>query len=147
MLILAANHLINDTPEFHKAISQAEILAEQAKLVTFGIVPDAAQTGYGYIKRGEKVPKSVAGYDVDRFEEKPDLVTAQEYVDSGEYYWNSGMFMFKASRYLQELEKYAPDMLDICKRSIASESMDLEFVRVDAEIFLSNVQMILLITR
>ena len=135
LLILAADHLINDAPAFHKAITQAETLAKQGKLVTFGIVPDSAHTGYGYIKRGDKVSSVSVGFDVAEFVEKPDLATAQQYVDSGEFYWNSGMFMFKASRYLQELEKYAPDMLAICKKAIASESTDLEFVRVDANVF------------
>ncbi|MEP1449218.1 MAG: mannose-1-phosphate guanylyltransferase/mannose-6-phosphate isomerase [Paraglaciecola sp.] len=135
LLILAADHLINDAPEFHKAISHAEVLAHQGKLVTFGIVPDSAHTGYGYIKRGEQIASVDVGFDVASFVEKPDLATAQQYVDSGKYYWNSGMFMFKASRYLQELEKYAPEMLDICKKAIASESTDLEFVRVDADVF------------
>ncbi|GAC31916.1 mannose-1-phosphate guanylyltransferase/mannose-6-phosphate isomerase [Paraglaciecola polaris] len=135
LLVLAADHLINDTAAFHKAIAQAEILAEQGKLVTFGIVPDSAHIGYGYIRSGDKVANTEVGFDVAEFVEKPDLATAQQYVDSGNYFWNSGMFLFKASRYLQELEKYAPDMLDICKRAIATETPDLEFVRVDAEIF------------
>jgi mannose-1-phosphate guanylyltransferase len=137
LLILAADHLINDAPEFHKAITQAEKLANQGKLVTFGIVPDSAHTGYGYIKRGNQVENGDVGFDVASFVEKPDLATAQQYVDSGEFYWNSGMFMFKASRYLQELEKYAPEMLEICKRAIATESTDLEFVRVDADVFVT----------
>jgi mannose-1-phosphate guanylyltransferase/mannose-6-phosphate isomerase len=135
LLILAADHLINDAPEFHKVITQAEALANQGKLVTFGIVPDSAHTGYGYIKRGDQVKGVDVGFDVANFVEKPDVVTAQQYVDSGEFYWNSGMFMFKASRYLQELEKYAPEMLAICQQAIDSESTDLEFVRVDAEVF------------
>ncbi|MEP0356302.1 MAG: mannose-1-phosphate guanylyltransferase/mannose-6-phosphate isomerase [Paraglaciecola sp.] len=135
LLILAADHLINNAPEFHNAIERAEILASQGKLVTFGIVPDSAHTGYGYIKRGSKVESVEVGFDVASFVEKPDLVTAQEYVDSGDYYWNSGMFMFKASRYLEELEKYAPQMLSICKKAIETEAADLEFVRVDADVF------------
>jgi len=135
LLVLAADHLINDNKAFHKAIAQAEVLAEQGKLVTFGIVPDSAHTGYGYIRSGDKVPEAEVGFDVAEFVEKPDLATAKQYVDSGSYFWNSGMFLFKASRYLEELEKYAPDMLDICKRAIATEAQDLEFVRVDSDIF------------
>ena len=135
LLVLAADHLINDNKAFHKAIAQAEVLAEQGKLVTFGIVPDSAHTGYGYIRSGDKVPEAEVGFDVAEFVEKPDLATAKQYVDSGSYFWNSGMFLFKASRYLEELEKYAPDMLDICKRAIATEAPDLEFVRVDGDIF------------
>jgi mannose-1-phosphate guanylyltransferase len=135
LLVLAADHLIGDKQAFHQAISEAEKLAEQGKLVTFGIVPDLAHIGYGYIRRGEKLADDSTGFTVAQFVEKPDLTTAQSYVDSAEYYWNSGMFMFKASRYLQELEKYAPQMLEICKKAIATETPDLEFVRVDAEIF------------
>ncbi len=135
LLVLAADHLISDAPAFHQAIAQAELLANQGKLVTFGIVPDSAHTGYGYIKRGSQVSGVEVGFDVASFVEKPDLPTAQNYVDSGEYYWNSGMFMFKASRYLQELEKHAPEMLSICKKAIATEAKDLDFVRVDADIF------------
>jgi mannose-1-phosphate guanylyltransferase len=135
LLILAADHLINDAPAFHQAIKHAEVLAEQGKLVTFGIVPDSAHTGYGYIQGGQQVAAVEVGFDVASFVEKPDLATAQTYVDSGEYYWNSGMFMFKASRYLQELEKYNPQMLEICRKAIATEAKDLEFVRVDADIF------------
>jgi mannose-1-phosphate guanylyltransferase len=135
LLILAADHLINDAPAFHQAIKHAEVLAEQGKLVTFGIVPDSAHTGYGYIQGGQQVAAVEVGFDVASFVEKPDLATAQSYVDSGEYYWNSGMFMFKASRYLQELEKYNPQMLEICRKAIATEAKDLEFVRVDADIF------------
>ena len=135
LLVLAADHLISDTLAFHTAIEHAQKLAEQGKLVTFGIVPDCAHTGYGYIKRGSEVASQQVGYQVAEFVEKPNLRTAQTYVDSGEYYWNSGMFMFKASRYLQELEKYAPEILACCKQAIASESKDLEFVRLDAQVF------------
>ncbi|NCP64362.1 MAG: mannose-1-phosphate guanylyltransferase/mannose-6-phosphate isomerase [Paraglaciecola sp.] len=135
LLVLAADHLISNTAAFHQAISRAEVLAQQGKLVTFGVVPDAPQTGYGYIKRGEVIGGDTGGYAVAQFVEKPNLAKAQAYLDSGEYYWNSGMFMFKASRYLQELQKFAPDILDCCKRAIASEAKDLDFVRIDADIF------------
>jgi mannose-1-phosphate guanylyltransferase len=128
LLVLAADHLIGDKIAFHQAIGEAEILAKQGKLVTFGIVPDLAHTGYGYIRRGEALAADSTGYVVAKFVEKPDLATAQTYLDSAEYSWNSGMFMFKASRYLQELEKYAPQMLAICKEAIATEATDLEFV-------------------
>lgn len=135
LLVLAADHLIADLPSFHKAIHHAESLALQDKLVTFGIVPDKAHTGYGYVRRGEQLNQAETGYSVSQFVEKPDLETAQKYVDNGEYYWNSGMFMFKASRYLEELEKYAPDMLDICRKAIENESEDLDFVRISADVF------------
>lgn len=135
LLVLAADHLIADRAAFHQAISQAEKLALQDKLVTFGVVPDSAHTGYGYIRRGAALDQAESGFAVAQFVEKPNGPTAQQYVDSGEYYWNSGMFMFKASRYLQELALHAPDILAVCKQAIATETPDLDFVRVDADIF------------
>ncbi|TDF42097.1 mannose-1-phosphate guanylyltransferase/mannose-6-phosphate isomerase [Alteromonadaceae bacterium M269] len=133
LLVLAADHVISNTTAFHQAINEAKVLAESGKLVTFGIVPDAPNTGYGYIKRGDAGQNG--GYDVAQFVEKPDLETAEGYVDSGLYYWNSGMFMFRASRYLEELKKFAPEMLSICQQSIATETTDLDFVRVEKAIF------------
>ena len=135
LLVLAADHLIKNVKAFHKAIAHANELALQGKMVTFGIVPECAHVGYGYIRRGEQLDHAETGFSVAQFVEKPDLATAQKYVDNGDYFWNSGMFMFKASRYLEELEKYAPDMLDVCKRSIETESADLDFVRIDADVF------------
>lgn len=134
LLVLAADHLIENIDAFHAAIQHAESLAKQDKLVTFGIVPTCAHTGYGYIRQGNAIENS-QGYSVAEFVEKPDLATAEQYLASGAYLWNSGMFMFKASRYLQELEEHAPDILTICRQAIASESQDLDFVRVDSEIF------------
>lgn len=135
LLILAADHLIKNTESFHKAIANAQELANQDKLVTFGIVPDCAHTGYGYIRKGEQLNQAETGFAVSKFVEKPDAITAQKYLDNGDYFWNSGMFMFKASRYLEELGKYAPEMLEVCKKAISTEAKDLDFVRIDAEIF------------
>ena len=132
LLVLAADHLIKNADAFHQAIKKAEQLAENGHLVIFGIVPSEPHTGYGYIKSGEALS---AGYVVDKFVEKPNIGTAQEYVESGKYFWNSGMFVFKANRYLAELEKYAPDILLACKQSIATESSDLDFIRIDSEVF------------
>ncbi|WP_026375091.1 mannose-1-phosphate guanylyltransferase/mannose-6-phosphate isomerase [Aestuariibacter salexigens] len=132
LLVLAADHLIKDTQAFHHAIGKAQKLAEQDYLVTFGIVPTEPHTGYGYIQKAEAKDD---GFVVKQFVEKPDLATAESYVSSGHYLWNSGMFMFKASRYLEELQKFAPEMLDICRNAIASESFDLDFVRVDEDVF------------
>jgi mannose-1-phosphate guanylyltransferase len=103
LLVLSADHEIADEKSFCAAVRQAQPLAEAGKLVTFGIVPDHAATGYGYIKRGESFEQ---GYIVDKFVEKPDHATAAAYLDSGDYYWNSGMFMFKAQVYLDELGKF-----------------------------------------
>jgi len=133
MLVLAADHFIADQSAFQQAVKEAEELALQDKLVTFGIVPTQPETGYGYIQRGSALPEQ--GYQVARFVEKPDSATAQGYLDSGDNYWNSGMFMFKASVYLQALQEFRPDILDACKHAFEAGSQDLDFVRVDAAAF------------
>ncbi len=135
LLVLAADHLIADQQSFHQAIAKAEILAEQGKLVTFGVVPNCAHTGYGYIRKGEALGAGAQGYEVAQFVEKPDQVTAQSYLDNGAYLWNSGMFMFKASRYLEELKKFSPEMFEVCQQAIATETLDLDFIRIDADVF------------
>jgi len=132
LLVLAADHLIKDQSAFHSAIIKAEALANEGKLVTFGIVPDQPHTGYGYIKAGNVLN---VGFEVADFVEKPELDTAKQYVESGDFFWNSGMFMFKASRYVEELSKYNPEILEICRRAIETEAPDLDFIRVDSEIF------------
>lgn len=132
LLVLAADHLIKDKAVFQASVKKAEQLAQAGYLVTFGIVPDCPHTGYGYIKASQELD---TGFVVEQFVEKPDMSTAKEYVDSGNYFWNSGMFMFKAGRYLEELEKFHPDILDICKRAIETETQDLDFIRIDADTF------------
>jgi len=132
LLVLAADQLIQDEAAFTKAVSQAIPLAQAGKLVTFGIVPSEANTGYGYIKMGTK---SGSGFVVDKFVEKPSSEVAQEYIESGSYLWNSGMFMFKASRYIEELEKFRPDIYVACKAAIEAVEGDLDFLRVNKEKF------------
>ncbi|KMT64754.1 mannose-1-phosphate guanylyltransferase/mannose-6-phosphate isomerase [Catenovulum maritimum] len=132
LLVLAADHVILDNPAFLQAVAQAEMLAQQDAMVTFGIVPTHAETGYGYIKRGAEQNNA---FKVDSFVEKPNLDKAREYVDSGEYYWNSGMFMFKASRYLAELKQFQPAILAACEAAIGNTASDLDFVRVDKAAF------------
>jgi mannose-1-phosphate guanylyltransferase len=132
LLVLAADHVIKKTAAFQESVSQAAVLAEQGKLVTFGIVGNKPETGYGYIKRGEQYQ---AGFVVDRFVEKPDLATAKTYIESGDYYWNSGMFLFKASRYLQELKAFRPDIYSACEAAMQVQNDDLDFVRVDKAAF------------
>lgn len=134
LLVLAADHVIENELEFEKSINKAIKLAEQDKLVTFGIVGDQPETGYGYIKRGEKQKE---GYLVDHFVEKPDIDTAKKYIESGDYYWNSGIFLFKASRYLDELKEYRPDIFDVCNKAIQTQSFDLDFIRIDKAVFTS----------
>lgn len=133
MLVLAADHLIQDVEAFQQGIHKAVPLAEQGKLVTFGIVPSHPETGYGYIHRGQELAPDA--HTVDRFVEKPDQGTAQGYLDSGDYLWNSGMFLFGARRYLAELEKHRPDILAICEAASDDAAQDLHFIRINAGIF------------
>jgi mannose-1-phosphate guanylyltransferase/mannose-6-phosphate isomerase len=163
LLVLPADHVIVDAETFRGAVVEGAKLAEAGKLVTFGIVPDKAETGYGYIKAGallagrgmrdaecENLDSGCASdfrvtrtasrvtdtaYEVETFVEKPDAATAEEYLASGDYYWNSGMFMFRASRYLEELEKFAPEMLACCREALDKAQRDLDFVRLDAGAF------------
>ena len=130
--MLAADHVIDDKNAFQQSVNQASTLAEQGKLVTFGIVGNKPETGYGYIKRGEQYQ---AGFVVDRFVEKPNEATAQDYIKSGNYYWNSGMFLFKASRYLEELNAFRPDIYDACEKAMQLQNNDMDFVRVDKAAF------------
>jgi len=132
LLVLAADHVIQDEAAFREAVIRAIPLAEAGKLVTFGIVPSEPHTGYGYIKRGNDLGE---GFKVDEFVEKPSVKVAQGYISSGEYYWNSGMFLFRASRYLEELEKFRPDILGKCKLSVNEIKADLDFLRVHKETF------------
>jgi len=128
LLVLAADHVIQDQTAFTSAVSAAVPLAESGKLVTFGIEPNEAHTGYGYIKRGEK---NDAGFAVNQFVEKPSFALAQDYVSSGNYYWNSGIFLFKASKYLEELKNFCPDIYEACESSIADMQTDLDFLRIN----------------
>ena len=133
LLVLPADHLIGDTKSFVNAVQQALPAAREGWLVTFGIRPDRPETGFGYIRRAE----SIGGwaFRVERFVEKPDLATAEGYVKDGGYDWNSGMFLFKAARYLEELGQHAPEMLEAVRKAYATGHGDLDFVRVDAEAF------------
>lgn len=132
LLVLAADHVIADKAAFHAAIANGEKLAREDHLVTFGIVPNSPETGYGYIHRGDAVGD---GFSVAQFVEKPDLATAEKYLASGEYYWNSGMFMFRASRYLEELERFCPDNVHSCRAAVEQGRKDLDFFRLDEASF------------
>ena len=132
LLVLAADHIIQDELSFTDAVNDAIPLAESGKLVTFGIDPYEPNTGYGYIKRGKSEGQA---YAVDAFVEKPSLEEAKEYLNSRDYFWNSGMFLFKASRYLEELNKHRPDIYDACKLSIKDLSTDNDFIRVNKAAF------------
>jgi mannose-1-phosphate guanylyltransferase/mannose-6-phosphate isomerase len=133
LLVLPADHLIREVDAFVEAVGKAVPLAQQGRLVTFGVVPSAAETGYGYIKCGESLDTDL--YDLERFVEKPDAATAQAYVDSGSYLWNSGMFLLRAETYLDQLASHAPEILNCCRQAMEHASADLDFVRPDAEAF------------
>ncbi len=173
LLVLAADHVIQDVQAFHQAVEAALPAARDGKLVTFGIVPTHPETGYGYIKalnhkgsvndpfktdtstihggrtearrKDEKLLKEnsvtpclrgkSSCMPVEQFVEKPDLETAQGYLASGDYYWNSGMFLFKASRYLEELNQFRPDILEACQKAMEVQNADLDFVRLDEMAF------------
>ena len=133
LLVLAADHLIQDGTAFQAAVRTALPLAAAGQLVTFGIVAHRPETGYGYIKRGAAVADGA--WAVEAFVEKPALAVAQQYLASGDYLWNSGMFCLRASRYLEELGRHRPDILAACRQAIAEPQTDLDFVRVDATAF------------
>jgi mannose-1-phosphate guanylyltransferase/mannose-6-phosphate isomerase len=135
LLVLSADHLIQDIEKFHQTIETAKKQAEKNKLVTFGIAPKEVETGFGYIK-GD-VSQDGDYYNIDEFVEKPDYKTAQKYVDSGKYFWNSGMFMFKASVYLDELKKHESEIFSICKKSCQTEYYDSDFIRLNKKEFLN----------
>jgi mannose-1-phosphate guanylyltransferase/mannose-6-phosphate isomerase len=132
LLVLPADHVIRDVESFREAVAAGRAAAEQGRLVTFGVVPDRPETGYGYIRRARGEGPA---YPVAEFVEKPDHATAVRYVQSGEYFWNSGMFMFRASAYLAELERHAPAMLAACKAAVAAATRDLDFTRLPAAEF------------
>lgn len=132
MLVLPADHVIRDVAAFQAAVSAALPAAQSGKLVTFGIVARTPETGYGYIRRGAgKGPI----YPIAQFVEKPDLERARGFVAAGDYYWNSGMFLFAARRYLEELAHFAPDIDGVCRTAFDKASKDLDFTRVDAASF------------
>ncbi|OOG54146.1 mannose-1-phosphate guanylyltransferase/mannose-6-phosphate isomerase [Rhodanobacter sp. B05] len=133
LLVLPADHLIGDQAAFVEAVQQAWPLAEKGWLVTFGVRPDRAETGFGYIRHAEAIDNH--GFRVGQFVEKPDQATAESYLADGSYDWNSGMFLFQASRYLEELAAHAPVMLAAVREAHAKASTDLDFVRVDRDAF------------
>lgn len=139
LLVLAADHAMDEASAFHQAVDEAAALAAEGHLVTFGVVPTSAETGYGYIEQGAPLP--TGGYAVQRFVEKPDAATAERYLADGGYLWNSGMFLFRASIYLAELERFEPDVLTACRRALPEPSSDTAadtlypFLRIEAETF------------
>ena len=137
MLVLPADHLITDQAAFLQALNVAQGAAEAGELVLFGIRPERPETGYGYVKcgQGNRLDEASGVLPVERFVEKPDHARACEFVESGAYFWNSGMFLFRASRYLEELRQHEPDIHETCQLAWSQSQSDFEFVRIDAEAF------------
>lgn len=138
LLVLPADHLIQRIDLFQQAIVAGLELARQGRLITFGVVPAKPETGFGYIQAGDLCGSRIGLHQpcrVERFVEKPDLAMAETYVTSGDYFWNSGMFLFKASTYLEELNRFAPVMLDACRKAHAALVVDLDFLRLDPRLF------------
>ncbi|HEX7815232.1 mannose-1-phosphate guanylyltransferase/mannose-6-phosphate isomerase [Dyella sp.] len=133
LLVLPADHLIGDTDSFSDAVKRALPSAQAGWLVTFGIRPERPETGFGYIRRTDAIDADA--FRVGQFVEKPNAEKARTYLDDGGYDWNSGMFLFKASRYLEELGEHAPAMLEAVKQAYAGHQADLDFIRIDAEAF------------
>jgi len=133
MFVLPADHLLETGERFQQAVSCALQLANDGYLVTFGIHPDKPETGYGYIRQGEALGEGA--FTVAAFVEKPDQATAESYLQAGDYAWNSGMFMMRADRYLEELGQWAPAMLACCEQALGKAVHDLDFTRIDAAVF------------
>ena len=133
LLVLSADHVIQDIDAFHEAIKIASYQAQESKLITFGIVPTDANTGYGYVKSSKN--NTDGAYKVEEFVEKPDLETAEKYLDQGNYLWNSGMFMFKADTLIDELTKHSPDIFKAVSSAVKNATQDLDFIRLEEQSF------------
>jgi mannose-1-phosphate guanylyltransferase/mannose-6-phosphate isomerase len=135
LLLMPADHIVRNSTAFLDALDRAAAAARQNHLVSFGITPDSPETGYGYIRRGQPLNGLERSFEVARFVEKPDAATAADYVASGHYDWNSGMFVFKAATFLAELEKLEPELLAACRAALDTAKSDLDFLRLDTEAF------------
>lgn len=135
LLLMPADHVVQDLDAFRQAADSAATAAAQGFLVTFGIAPRGPETGYGYVQRGAPLSESAHTFAVRRFVEKPDVATAQDYIEAGDYYWNSGMFAFRASSFLAELERLEPGILANCQAAIRHGKQDLDFFRLEPKAF------------
>ena len=135
VLVLPSDHEIQDVSAFHAAIEKGSHAALEGHLVTFGIVPTRAETGYGYIEIGDALHDAAGVYTVSAFVEKPDPATAERYVTSGEHLWNAGIFLFRADAMLSEMRRLSPQTVSTVSRSIARAKEDMDFLRLDAEAF------------
>jgi mannose-1-phosphate guanylyltransferase/mannose-6-phosphate isomerase len=137
MVVMPADHVMTEPQQFVAAVKQGGVNAEQGALVTFGIVPESPETGYGYIKREAEI-SGTSAYAVASFVEKPDLKTAEQYIDDGSYYWNSGIFLMRADRWLDEIGQYRPAILSACRKSVMQGKQDTDFFRVSEADFLAS---------
>ena len=128
ILVVPSDHLINNSELFRKTVDEAQKLAKEGYIVTIGVKPTNAGTGFGYIKKGQKMEN---GYKVDCFKEKPDLKTAQEYLESGDYYWNSGIFVFSASTFMETLKEYAPEIYEVTQKFNFKVQDDIDYMTFD----------------
>ncbi|MGH7094893.1 MAG: mannose-1-phosphate guanylyltransferase/mannose-6-phosphate isomerase [Stellaceae bacterium] len=135
MLVLPSDHAIGDPAAFRAAVAQAEMAARDGHLVTFGVTPERPETGYGYVARGAALAGCAGIFSVAQFIEKPDSEHAERYVAGGDYYWNSGIFVFRAASYLGELERLRPDMIAACRAALAGGGADTDFTRLDKTAF------------
>lgn len=136
LLVSPSDHLIADVPAFHAAVARAAELAQEGWLVTFGVVPTAPETGYGYIRRGEALGEGA--FRVERFVEKPDAQVAQTYLDEGCYSWNAGIFLFRADSYLAAMERHAPAMLEAARAAMTGGAREGRCIRPDAQAFAAS---------
>ena len=136
LLVLPADHHVTEPGVFRDTVAAAQAHAAAGKLMTFGVVPSRPETGYGYVRCGETLADGV--FELAEFVEKPDAVTAEQYLAAGRYLWNSGMFLFKANQYLAELAQHQPDMLAACQAAMDTAEQDLDFIRPNAEVFVAS---------
>jgi mannose-1-phosphate guanylyltransferase/mannose-6-phosphate isomerase len=137
LLLMPSDHVVGDVKAFHAAVAAAAKAAQGGALVTFGIKPSAPETGYGYIKSAAALPGAPGAFAVERFVEKPDRATAETYLASGQYFWNSGMFLFSAKAFLKEMERLEPSMLASCRDAVRHAHRDMDFIRLGEAAFLS----------
>lgn len=133
LLVLPSDHLVANQAAFLASVDKATKYAQAGKLITFGVIPHKPETGYGYIHAGEELADGVQA--VDGFVEKPNLEKAKSYLEAGNYYWNGGIFMFRASRFLQEMNQHAPDILTACRKAFKARTSTPDFIRLDKDIF------------
>jgi mannose-1-phosphate guanylyltransferase/mannose-6-phosphate isomerase len=135
LLLMPSDHVVADRVAFGAAVAAAATAARTGALVTFGITPASPETGYGYLKSGSAIPGCAGAFAVARFVEKPDRATAECYLASGDHFWNSGMFLFRAQAFLDEMERLEPNMLSHCRRALEMAQHDADFIRLDETAF------------